>query len=148
MIVRLTKEFRFEMAHSLVNYDGPCRNVHGHSYILNVTIKGTPILDESNPKLGMVMDFKDLKDIVKSEIVDVYDHAYVVNEKAANLDELKKVLDCEKIILSNYQPTCENMIVDFANKIKSKLPNHIKLHSLKLNETATSFAEWFQEDNM
>lgn len=148
MKIRLTKEFRFEMAHSLMNYDGPCRNVHGHSYILQVTIMGTPIADESNPKLGMVMDFKDLKAIVKSEIVDIYDHAFVINQKAGDVEEYKKMLDCEKVFVTNYQPTCENMIADFAQKIMAKLPNTVKLHSLKLHETASSFAEWYASDNI
>ncbi len=63
--IRITKEFRFEMAHALWNYDGLCRNLHGHSYILRVTVKGQPIADSNHPKFGMVMDFGDLKAIVK-----------------------------------------------------------------------------------
>lgn len=56
-IIRLTKEFTFEAAHALEGYDGLCREIHGHSYRLFVTVKGTPCADESNPKFGMVMDF-------------------------------------------------------------------------------------------
>ena len=78
-IIRVTKEFSFEMSHVLWNYDGPCRNVHGHSYKLFVTIAGVPVSDSENPKNGMVMDFTDLKKIVKHEIVDVFDHSVVVN---------------------------------------------------------------------
>ncbi|MDX1545182.1 MAG: 6-carboxytetrahydropterin synthase, partial [Christiangramia sp.] len=51
------------------------------------------------------------------------------------------------IILVNYQPTSENMVIDFAEKIKKHLPPHISLHSLKLQETESSFAEWFASDN-
>jgi len=60
-LIRITKEFKFEMAHALKGYDGPCKNIHGHSYELMVTILGYPVVDESSPKLGMVMDFGDLK---------------------------------------------------------------------------------------
>ena len=67
--IRVTKSFTFEMAHALWNYDGPCRNIHGHSYELLVTISGHPITDENSPKLGMVMDFGDLKKIVR--ILDI-----------------------------------------------------------------------------
>ena len=80
-VIRVTKEFAFEMAHVLWNYDGPCRNVHGHSYRLFVTLSGTPVNDPENPKNGMVIDFTDLKRIVKKEIVNVFDHAVVVSNR-------------------------------------------------------------------
>ena len=67
-IIRVTREFTFEMAHVLRNYDGPCRNVHGHSYRLFVTIAGTPIDNSDNPKNGMVIDFSELKNIVFGSI--------------------------------------------------------------------------------
>jgi len=103
--IRITKQFSFETGHALYGYDGKCKNVHGHSYRLDVTVIGTPISDNTNVKFGMVIDFGDLKKIVKDEIVDVFDHATVF------------------------------------------MPQNIKLHSLKLQETATSFAEWFASDN-
>ena len=75
MIIRITKEFCFEMAHLLSNYDGLCKNLHGHSYRLMVTVKGNISQDETSPKHGMVMDFSVLKRIVKDEIVDKCVHA-------------------------------------------------------------------------
>ena len=66
--IRVTKEFRFEAAHALKGYDGPCKNVHGHSYELSVTVIGIPIADRQSTKLGMVMDFGDLKKIIKKQI--------------------------------------------------------------------------------
>ncbi len=146
--IRLTKEFRFEMAHALWNYDGLCKNVHGHSYILFVTVKGEPIADVTNPKLGMVMDFGDLKRIVNSEIVDKLDHALVLNKEVPNVEQLNITHMFDRFFLLDYQPTCENMIVDFAERIKKHLPENVELYSLKLHETATSFAEWYQEDNL
>ncbi len=145
--IRLTKEFRFEMAHALWNYDGLCKNVHGHSYILFVTVKGEPITDVTNPKLGMVMDFGDLKRIVNSEIVDKLDHALVLNKAVSNVEQLNIPHMFDRFFLLDYQPTCENMIEDFAQRIKKRLPENVELHSLKLHETATSYAEWYQEDN-
>src|SRR5690606_19438176 len=79
-VIRLTKMFEIEMAHALKGYDGLCKYIHGHSYKLEVTIKGTPINDHTNPKNGMVMDFKDLKKIVKEHILNVYDHALVLEK--------------------------------------------------------------------
>lgn len=145
--IRLSKEFRFEMAHALWNYDGLCKNIHGHSYILRVTVIGTPINDDTHVKNGMVMDFGDLKRIVNEQIVDRLDHTVVLNEKSP----YQKVLELPQMggrhVITPYQPTCENMLVDFAQRIKSQLPKNVELHSLRLHETANSFAEWFAEDN-
>lgn len=145
--IRLTKEFRFEMAHALWNYDGLCRNIHGHSYILQVTVMGEPINDVLNPKLGMVMDFGDLKSIVNNEIVKPHDHAIVMSHQVPRTQIENLSALSEKIIVVNYQPTCENLLVDFARRIKKYLPEGVILFSLKLHETGNSFAEWYASDN-
>lgn len=146
--IRITKQFTFETGHALYGYDGKCRNVHGHSYKLSVTVIGTPISDTSHVKLGMVIDFGDLKKIVKEEIVDPFDHATVFNKNTPHTDLAKELMERgHNVILANYQPTSENMVIDFAAKIKTRLPANISLHSLKLQETDTSFAEWYASDN-
>lgn len=147
--IRITKQFSFETGHALYGYDGKCKNVHGHSYKLSVTVIGTPITDTSNVKFGMVIDFTDLKKIVKEEIVDLFDHATVFNKNTPHVELAKELSDRgHHVILLEYQPTSENMVIDFARKIKDRLPNEIKLHSLKLQETETSFAEWYASDNV
>jgi 6-pyruvoyltetrahydropterin/6-carboxytetrahydropterin synthase len=146
--IRITKQFSFETGHALYGYDGKCKNVHGHSYRLDVTVIGTPIAENTNVKFGMVIDFTDLKKIVKEEIVDVFDHATVFNKNTPHVELAKELADRDhNVILVDYQPTSEMMVIDFAEKIKLRLPKKIKLHSLKLQETATSFAEWFASDN-
>ena len=147
--IRITKQFSFETGHALYGYDGKCKNVHGHSYKLSVTVIGIPIADNLNVKFGMVIDFSDLKKIVKEEIVDLFDHATVFNKNTPHLElavELKN--RGHHVILVDYQPTSENMVVDFAKKINDRLPSDIQLHSLKLQETESSFAEWFASDNL
>ena len=146
--IRITKQFNFETGHALYGYDGKCKNVHGHSYKLSVTVIGRPITDTTNVKYGMVIDFGDLKKIVKEQIVDVFDHATVFNKNTPHI-ELANELQSRghDVILVDYQPTSENMVIDFSNKIKNLLPENIELHSLKLQETETSFAEWYAEDN-
>lgn len=145
--IRLTKEFNFEMAHALWNYDGLCKNIHGHSYQLFVTVIGEPIADEKSPKFGMVMDFGELKSIVKHEIVDKYDHCVVFNHNAPIKELLNVPQMFERHEFLDYQPTCENLVIDYAEKIKNKLPKSVQLFSLKLYETATSYAEWYASDN-
>ncbi|WP_432412363.1 6-pyruvoyl trahydropterin synthase family protein [Rasiella sp. SM2506] len=146
--IRITKQFSFETGHALYGYDGKCRNVHGHSYKLSVTVIGTPIEDTNNVKYGMVIDFSDLKKIVKEDIVDVFDHATVFNKNTPHVELAKELSDRgHNVLLVDYQPTSEMMVIDFAEKIKQRLPENIQLHSLRLQETATSYAEWFASDN-
>jgi 6-pyruvoyltetrahydropterin/6-carboxytetrahydropterin synthase len=147
--IRITKQFTFETAHALYGYDGKCRNIHGHSYKLDVTVIGEPITDMDNVKCGMVIDFGDLKKIVKTQVVDKMDHAIILNKETPHI-ELAQTLKSSghDVILVDYQPTSENMVIDFANSIQNKLDPKIKLHSLKLRETGTAFAEWFASDNV
>lgn len=144
-IIRVTKEFDFEMAHLLTEYDGLCRNIHGHSYKLAVTLRGPICTDPASPKLGMVMDFSVLKRIVKEEIVDRLDHALMVKSGTAQCEALRGM--AERIIVVDYQPTCENMVCDFAERIRQRLPQGVELMRIRLHETATSFAEWEASDN-
>jgi 6-pyruvoyltetrahydropterin/6-carboxytetrahydropterin synthase len=96
----------------------------------------------------MVIDFTDLKKIIKEEIVNVFDHATVFNKNTPHVELAKELSDRgHNVLLVDYQPTSEMMVIDFAEKIKKRLPNTIQLHALKLQETATSFAEWFASDN-
>lgn len=148
-LIRITKQFSFETGHALYGYDGKCKNVHGHSYKLSVTVIGSPINDVANVKYGMVIDFGDLKKIVKEDIVDVFDHATVFNKNTPHIELANELKNRgHHVILVDYQPTSENMVIDFANKIKGRLPQGVTLHSLKLQETETSFAEWFASDNV
>jgi 6-pyruvoyltetrahydropterin/6-carboxytetrahydropterin synthase len=146
--IRITKRFSFEAGHALHGYDGKCKNLHGHSYKLSVTVIGTPVTDKTNPKFGMVIDFTDLKRIVTEEIVNKFDHATIFNKNTPHV-KLAKTLQDEghNVLLVDYQPTTECMIADFATKIKERLPINLKLHSLKLQETESSYAEWVSTDN-
>lgn len=146
-IVRITKIFHFEMAHALYGYDGPCKNIHGHSYQLSVTIIGKVETDSKNPKQGMVVDFSVLKNIVDKLIVKELDHALVLNEYSPHKKMLNDNSMFEKIVLTKFQPTCENLLIDFAMIIKKNLPKNITLHHLKLRETPSSYAEWHADDN-
>lgn len=143
--IRITKEFKFEMAHALFGYDGLCKNIHGHSYRLWVTIIGNVLEEENHVKNGMVLDFSLLKKIVKPEIVDKYDHSLVLNANSphANID----FSAFEKVFLLPYQPTSENLVYDFVQIIKEKLPKNVSLYKVTLSETANSYAEWCADDN-
>ena len=141
-MLRLTKIFHFDMAHVLKDYDGPCRNIHGHSYELRVTVKGEPICDPTNPKNGMVMDLRDLKCLVNDNIVSKLDHAFVVSSAmpADFIAVIKR--DFEKVVVVDYQPTSENLILDMVMRLQKVLPQQVALHSIRLQETPGSYVEW------
>ena len=145
--IRITKEFVFDMAHALHEYDGLCKNIHGHTYKLQVTLRGPINTDENSTKLGMVIDFSELKQIVKAPIVDAFDHALVVNTRHNLKADVGQYQEEGKFIELPFQPTCENLVAHFAEIILSKLPKHIELYSIRLYETPTSYGEWFAEDN-
>jgi 6-pyruvoyltetrahydropterin/6-carboxytetrahydropterin synthase len=144
-MIRITKEFKFEMAHALYGYDGLCKNIHGHSYRLWVTIKGKIRNENGHVKDGMVIDFSELKEIVKTEIIDKYDHSLVLNANSPHA--LIDLSTFEKVFYLPYQPTSENLVMDFATLIQSKMPKRVTLCKVVLSETATSFAEWSLECN-
>ena len=141
----LTKIFHFEAAHALNGYDGKCRNIHGHSYELRVTVKGMPLDEPGNPKNGMVIDFHDLKQIVNQEVVDKFDHAFIIgNNMPEDFVGITK-RNFDKVVELSYQPTTENMLSDFAERIKKRLPQHVELYSITLQETRDNIAEWREE---
>lgn len=145
--IRVSKEFHFEMAHALWNYDGLCRHIHGHSYKLQITIVGEPILDTNDKKLGMVLDFADLKMVAKGPVVDFLDHSLVIYKEAR--DYIPRIPNemYEKVHVVDFQPTCENLVLYIAGIIKSRLSRGVDLYSVRLYETPTSFAEWLASDN-
>ena len=124
-MITITKIFRFEASHSLPKHKGKCKNLHGHSYKLEVTV-GSKQLNEKD----MVMDFGDLKKIVNKEIIDKLDHQH-----------LNQFYD---------NPTAENMVIDFFNKINDGLFgfNFVFLDSIRLWETDTCHADWKRTDKI
>lgn len=145
--IRITRKFHFEMAHALFEYDGLCKNIHGHTYNLEVTLLGETRNEHGHPKDGMVMDFGNIKKLVKLKIVNVYDHALVVNSlfPEEKIQAFRKAT--ERLIIVDFQPTSENMVTYFANILQQDLPSNVSLFSIRLYETSTSYAEWFASDN-
>lgn len=137
------------MAHALSGYDGVCREIHGHSYRLFVTVAGEPVSDPADPKYGMVMDFGILKKIVNDNVTGVYDHSLLIR-RGPDTEEVLETLEKKfcRVMAVEYQPTCENLLLHFADLISPELPEGVSLFSLRLHETATSYAEWFAGDNI
>jgi len=140
--VRVTKFFTFEMAHALLGYDGDCRNIHGHSYKLHVTLRGQPMQQPGHPNNGMVIDFKHLKKLVNATVLDKYDHALVLNDATPATVIVELAKHYEKLVALPFQPTCENLLLEFVEKMQHSLPPNVELFQVDLFETATSHATW------
>ena len=145
--IRVTKKFTFDMAHALYGHDGACANIHGHTYHLAVTIFGSPLIEINNPKNGIVIDFTDLKSIVKKEVIDRFDHALVLNGNSPHSKVEVLHNQFNKIILVPFQPSCENMLIEIKNTLIHFFNVRHQLISLRLDETPTSYAEWHLSDN-
>ena len=144
MKVRVTKQFTFEAAHALDNYDGKCCDIHGHSYHLEITVVGYPKEDTNLSDCGMVIDFSEVKMLLKTEVLPLFDHRLILRKDSRFAGiEAKN----ERVRYVNYQPTCENMLLDIVHLIKDKFPTDITLTKVVLRETSTSYATWYLSDN-
>lgn len=147
MKTTVTKEFKWDMAHLLEEHSGLCQNLHGHTYKMEVTVTRVDggVLPSGSSK-GMIVDFKDLKTIVNSVIVDRFDHATVINEQSDDpfTQDLLKLLTSygKKVVRVPYRSTAENMAADFFALLQDQLAARgMRLVRLKLWETPTSYAE-------
>ncbi len=134
-MLSITKIFRFEAAHTISCYDGKCKNIHGHSYELHVTVTGKT-LNDSN----MLIDFKDMKKVVQEFVINDFDHALMLKQNDKNKSS-SSLLDT-KILWLDEEPTAEYMLIEILKRIETHFPKNITLKRLKLHETATCYAEW------
>lgn len=143
--IRVTKIFTFECAHALQGYDGACSNIHGHTYRLRVSVIGEPRKSNDHPKSGMVVDFGEIKKLVYKEVIDKWDHALLLRKDSSFASEL--LLSNTNIVLTPYQPTCENLLIEIKDRLKPKFDgSNLELIALRLDETSSAYAEWHLND--
>jgi 6-pyruvoyltetrahydropterin/6-carboxytetrahydropterin synthase len=139
-MIQITKIFRFEMAHAIYGYAGKCKNIHGHSYVLHVTVAGNTEDNHFISAPGFIIDFKQLKKIINETVIHKLDHQLVLSNKYVQSNELLKLQ--ENIFLWEMEPSAENMLIYIKQNLESVFPPEIRLIKLKLFETADSYAEW------
>ena len=139
-MISITKIFRFETAHAIHRYQGSCKNIHGHSYELHVTVRANQLIEGYVAGLGIILDFKELKEIVQSQVVKTLDHKLLLSKTylAVNKNEFAK----DELVIFDVEPTAENILIFARHQIINALPDYVQLHSLKLWETGDSYAEW------
>ncbi len=127
------------MAHAVHGYAGKCSNVHGHSYHLEITVASAAD-DYYIPAPGFIIDFKEIKKVVQSAVIDQLDHMLVLSEDFLQANNAFASLP--NLSVWPYEPTAENILLHIKEKLEHKLPAHVHLCKVKLYETADSFAEW------
>lgn len=139
-MLKVAKEFSFDMAHLLDGHDGKCQNLHGHTYKLQVIVSGET--EDNGAKKGMVIDFADLKRAVNELIISPMDHAFIYDqssERETKIAQLLQQLNSKTFALP-MRSTAENLAQFIFQRLQENVGFH--LHSIRLWETPTSFAEY------
>jgi len=145
--MEITTKLEFDAGHRIPHHKSVCKNLHGHRYTMEVTIKGDVISDISDADFGMVMDFKDAKDLIKKTIVDEWDHSFIVYKDDLEVLAFLNSLDKHKTVIFPLVPTAENMALVAMNKLKiaftEKFKITIKPIKVRLYETPNNWADAF-----
>lgn len=135
-MITVTKTVRFDAAHVLTNHQGLCKNLHGHTYRVDVSVSQA----EDDPR-DMVIDFKDLKSIASSVVCDRFDHAFIFNTASEGEREIASVVEKHgmRTVALPFRSTAENLARHFFAELKERIPG---LSAVKVWETADSCAEF------
>ena len=136
----VTKIFRFEMAHAVNGYPGACKNIHGHSYELHVTVSGNALGNDYIPAPGFEIDFKEIKKLVMEYVIKLFEHKLVLSKSF--LIQNPGLAAQENLVCWEAEPSAENLLIYIRKELEKVFPVNIKLCSLKLYETKDSYAEW------
>lgn len=146
-----TKTFTFDAAHRLTSHEGLCYNIHGHTYKVEVTLRSDEVQSAGSSQ-GMIMDFKDLKEIAAGKVLDKLDHAYIYNEYDVNEIDKDLVQTMKKHGLKTFAfpgvPTAENMSRFFFHEIQNAMTAVMDafysglVYKVKVWETPTSYADY------
>ncbi len=143
--MQITTRLEFDAGHRIPCHKSQCRNLHGHRYVIEITLSGDIINQENTSENGMVMDFSDVKKIARDSVVDVWDHAFLVfKDDVAVLNFLNSLPDHKTVVFSTV-PTAENMAAEafkiLNNQYKDIYGNQLKLERVRLYETPNSWAD-------
>ncbi|HQU87837.1 MAG TPA: 6-carboxytetrahydropterin synthase QueD [Denitromonas sp.] len=143
--MRITRRLEFDAGHRIPDHASQCKHLHGHRYVIEITLTGDIIRADGNPANGMVMDFGDIKRIAKTHLVDQWDHAFLAYRGDAPIVNFLASLPDHKTVLLDAVPTAENLVV-IAFRIldaqyKDSFGNHLRLERVRLYETPNCWAD-------
>ena len=143
--MEITTRLEFDAGHRIPQHKSSCKNLHGHRYAIEVTIKGEVVSDKSNSDFGMVMDFKDAKELIKKTIVEEWDHSFIVYKDDAVVLKFLQSLNDHKTVVFPLVPTAENMALVAMDKLKisfiKEFGSLIRPFKVRLYETPNNWAD-------
>lgn len=134
--MKIAKEFRWEMGHRLPRHDGACKNLHGHSYRMEVEVEG-----ETCPETGMVIDFAEISAKVKPFLGEL-DHAFLCQEDDTEVRDLLETMDLKRVYIP-FPSTVENICRMFIERLRPAFTDEprVEAFTVRIWETASSVAE-------
>lgn len=146
--ISITRRIEFDAGHRVPDHQGQCRNLHGHRYAIEITVSGAVHQEPGNPENGMVTDFGQLKEILVSEIVDPWDHAFLVAKSDKAVLELIKAIPNHKTVVLDSVPTVENLVAVASQKLRAafqkRFGDAVTLEMVRLYETPNCWADMLE----
>ncbi|MDT8364192.1 MAG: 6-carboxytetrahydropterin synthase QueD [Nitrosomonas sp.] len=146
----ITRKFEFDAGHRISTHASQCRNLHGHRYVLEITLSGGVIGTEGASEQGMVMDFSQVKSIVHEALVDQWDHAFLVYIRDKLVMDFLLSIPGHKTVALDLQPTVENLVlIAFSildHAFREQYTDRLQLEHVKLFETPNCWAEVARAD--
>lgn len=147
--MQITTRLEFDAGHRIPCHKSQCRNLHGHRYAIEITLSGDIIRQAGSPDEGMVMDFSDVKAIARRELVERWDHAFLVYRGDSAVRAFLETLPDHKTVVMDSVPTAENMAAEafriLDNCYRDNYGNHLRLERVRLYETPNSWADALRE---
>ncbi len=146
----ITRRLEFDAGHRIPNHASQCKHLHGHRYALEITLSGDIITKEGVSEQGMVMDFSDVKRIAKEELVDAWDHAFLVYRGDKAVLDFLESLPGHKTVVLDAVPTAENLamlaFVQLNHAYRDTYGNHLRLERVRIYETPNNWADYLRPE--
>lgn len=143
--MQITRRLEFDAGHRIPNHSSQCRHLHGHRYAMEITLSGDIITIEGVSEEGMVMDFADVKRIAKEQVVDAWDHAFLVYRGDQTVLEFLNSMPGHKTVVLDAVPTAENLALIAFNILndayRDTYGNHLRLERVRIYETPNNWAD-------
>lgn len=144
--MQITRRLEFDAGHRIPNHTSQCRHLHGHRYAIEITLSGDIITAEGVSEQGMVMDYSEVKRIAKEELVDAWDHAFLVYRNDREVLDFLNSLDGHKTVIMDVPPTAENLAMVAFRQLDSAYRdtygNHLRLERVRIYETPNNWADF------
>lgn len=141
----ITRRLEFDAGHRIPHHRSQCRHLHGHRYVIEITLRGEVIQTEGSPEQGMVMDFAEVKAIANTHVVEPWDHAFLVYTGDKQVFEFLQTLPDHKTVALPFVPTAENLAAEafriLEDAYRDTYGNNLRLERVRLYETPNSWAD-------